>query len=214
MKNHRKFLAGIRSIQGIVDNLEKEVEELEGASALKLVQTGAFRGVSLSKLAEVQYRVFDKALEEVISNLFEVFPDLIFVTFAVCTEVYNDENDPGLNTLVFGFIPESLREMSIRSIRNYKEDHLDDLTAREKLYFASLEINFPVIASVDFWQEEGETEEGSFPPEFMERVSEVRKIAEQWFIVYEGNGNEDTNERFRYWRDGHFSTCGADEEWY
>jgi hypothetical protein len=211
LKHH--FLDGIQSIQRVVNDLKSEVESLDGPAALSLVRSKTFSLFNLFELAAVQYRVMDKALDEAIRSLFEAFPNLCFITLAYCTEAYNDENEPGLNTLVFGFIPEELKEMPIRAIRGYLEGQPSDLSARERLFFDQGNFKFPVWAPVDFWQEDTEIKIKEMSPVFKTQAGDVHKIASQWFDAYEGNDFEPANEKLRYWRDGHFSRGGDCQGW-
>lgn len=211
LKHH--FLDGIQSIQRVVDDLKSEVESLEGPEALRLVRSTSFSLFNLSELAAVQYRLMDKVLDEAIRSLFQDFPNLFFITLAYCTEAYNDENEPGLNTLVFGFIPEELKEMPIRAIRNYLEGQTSDLSARERLFFDQGNFKFPVWAPVDFWQEETEIKVKDVLPAFKAHADEVHIIAKKWFDAHAGNDFEPANEKYRYWRDGHFSRGGDSGEW-
>lgn len=147
LPKNQSVLDGFQAIENIAENLNTKLKDLKGATALKIVREEGFKSFSIEKIAQANFTLLDKALDEVISQLFNEFPELLYVTCGVCTEEYNDQNDLAFNTVVFGFVPECLREIWVGAIRNFKEDRINEVSDRERLYLESQDLIFRVMES-------------------------------------------------------------------
>jgi hypothetical protein len=147
------------------------------------------------------FDIAEKAMEMAMKDTFTRFADLLYIRVGYCTEEYNDDNEPGLNTLVFGFLPKDLVGYSIESIRFFLSGELNRLSSREKLELRGKNVQIPITAKRNFHEKKDEIE--IVKPEGMnETVDKIDLVADRWVDALENLYRESFDGSKVYWRDG------------
>jgi hypothetical protein len=199
---YQEFVDAFMKFEELAERLAVLEKHLTPEIASNLIESGEARRLNFDSGIKLAYRITDVALETAIRELFTRTENLLYVTIGYCTESFNDENEPGLNTLVFGFFPEALKNYPPETVRNILSGEHQKLSSREKLAIQGLKVAIPTLSTKDYLENSKEFAMTEVPENFPEEMITLHLKAESWFGAYELYVREETSGGVQYWRDG------------